>query len=128
MLTKLATNETRTAAGVTDSLSVLNTEIANCSKCPGMNIPGKTQSAPGYGSPTSPIMLIGQSLWGPCMETGIPFTGGSGRFIDAALALAGHRRANFSPRTSCIATHPTTSHPSQPGSPTAPTICDVSSH
>lgn len=113
MLTKLTTAEPRMAAGNADPLSMLNTEIASCHKCPGMNIPGETQSAPGYGSPTSPIVLVGQSLCGPCMTTGIPFTGGSGRFIDAALNLAGRRKDQLF-TTNVVHCHPPDNQPSEP--------------
>lgn len=67
----------------------LDTEIANCRRCDGMNLPGLTASAPGYGSLTSPVALVGQSLCEKCMETQIPFTEGSGDLIDKAIALAG---------------------------------------
>jgi hypothetical protein len=64
-------------------------DIAACRRCPGLNVKGKTGSASGYGCETSPVMLVGQSLCKPCMITGIPFTGGAGRFIEAALDAAG---------------------------------------
>lgn len=67
----------------------LDTEIADCRRCDGMNIPGVTASAPGYGCLTSPVALVGQSLCEKCMETQIPFTEGSGDLIDEAIALAG---------------------------------------
>lgn len=60
----------------------LEASIINCRNCPGMNIPGRTQSAPGYGNKESPIVLIGQSLCDACMKTQIPFTGGSGKILD----------------------------------------------
>ncbi|MFL0242362.1 MULTISPECIES: uracil-DNA glycosylase family protein [Mycobacteriaceae] len=67
----------------------LDTEIANCRRCDGMNIPGVTASAPGYGCLTSPVALVGQSLCEKCMESQIPFTEGSGDLIDEGIALAG---------------------------------------
>lgn len=70
----------------------LDTEIANCRRCDGMNIPGVTASAPGYGSLTSPVALVGQSLCEKCMETRIPFTEGSGDLIDEGIALAGLKK------------------------------------
>jgi DNA polymerase len=70
-------------------MRTLATRIKNCALCPGMNIPEVTEAAPGYGSAQSPVMVVGQSLCGPCMATQIPFTGGSGRFLDRALAAAG---------------------------------------
>ncbi|MDX1881644.1 uracil-DNA glycosylase family protein [Mycolicibacterium sp. 141076] len=66
----------------------LDTEIANCRRCEGMNIEGITASAPGYGCLTSPVVLVGQSLCEKCMATQIPFTEGSGDLIDEAIRLA----------------------------------------
>jgi len=60
----------------------LEVSIKDCRNCVGMNITGKTQSAPGYGNKESPIVLIGQSLCNACMKTQIPFTGGSGKVLD----------------------------------------------
>lgn len=70
----------------------LDTEIANCRRCDGMNIPGVTASAPGYGCLTSPVALVGQSLCEKCMESQIPFTEGSGDLIDEGIAFAGLKK------------------------------------
>ncbi|ASL17283.1 MULTISPECIES: uracil-DNA glycosylase family protein [Mycobacterium avium complex (MAC)] len=70
-------------------------DIAACWRCPRLNLPGITGSAPGDGDERSLVMVVGQSVCGPCMATGIPFTGGSGRFIDTALDRAGRRRAGL---------------------------------
>ncbi len=51
-----------------------------------MNVPGETASAPGFGSVHSPVMIVGQSLCGPCMAAQEPFYRGSGKLIDEALA------------------------------------------
>ncbi|MBE5513766.1 glycosylase [Mycobacteroides abscessus subsp. abscessus] len=67
----------------------LDDEIARCRRCDGMNIPGVTASAPGYGCLTSPAALVGQSLCEKCMDSQVPFTGGSGDLIDAGIQLAG---------------------------------------
>lgn len=67
----------------------LDEEIKECRRCDGMNIDGRTASAPGYGCLTSPVALVGQSLCEKCMETQIPFTEGSGDLIDEGIALAG---------------------------------------
>jgi DNA polymerase len=69
-------------------LKLLASRIAACRECEGMNEPGITASAPGFGSADSPVAIVGQSLCRKCMESGIPFTGGSGSYIDAALELA----------------------------------------
>ena len=62
--------------------------IEQCHKCPGMNEPGKTEAAPGFGSIRSPVVIVGQSLCEKCMDTKVPFTGGSGRLIDDSLKAA----------------------------------------
>lgn len=70
----------------------LDDEIKSCRRCDGMNIAGVTESAPGYGCLTSPVALVGQSLCEKCMETQIPFTGGSGDLIDDGIARADRRK------------------------------------
>lgn len=62
--------------------------IERCRKCVGLNEPGKTEAAPGFGSIRSPVVLVGQSLCEKCMDTRVPFTGGSGSLIDESLAAA----------------------------------------
>ncbi|MGH7870322.1 MAG: uracil-DNA glycosylase, partial [Candidatus Dormibacteraceae bacterium] len=63
--------------------------VRSCRACPGMNAVGSTESSPAYGDPSSPIAFVGQSLCRVCMASQIPFTGGSGRLLDAALEKAG---------------------------------------
>ncbi|MBX8688068.1 uracil-DNA glycosylase [Mycobacterium sp. 20091114027_K0903767] len=70
----------------------LDTEIADCRRCDGLNIPGVTASAPGYGCLTSPVALVGQSLCEKCMLTQIPFTEGSGDLIDAGISRARRKK------------------------------------
>lgn len=67
----------------------LDSTIASCRRCAGMNIDHVTASAPGYGCLTSPVALVGQSLCEKCMASQIPFTGGSGELIDDGIKLAG---------------------------------------
>lgn len=81
---------TTTAAGLRArerQRAALKTDIKTCTRCgPDMNVPDFTESAPGYGSVCSPVVIVGQSLCGkPCMDSQIPFTGGSGKLIDEAL-------------------------------------------
>ncbi|MBF9519525.1 uracil-DNA glycosylase family protein [Mycobacteroides chelonae] len=73
-------------------LNLIAKRISACRQCPGMNQPGVTASAPGYGSAHAPVAIVGQSLCRKCMESGIPFTGGSGSYIDRALELAGREK------------------------------------
>jgi uracil-DNA glycosylase len=70
----------------------LDGEISDCRRCDGMNINEVTASAPGYGCLTSPAALVGQSLCEKCMETQIPFTGGSGELIDESIERAGREK------------------------------------
>jgi DNA polymerase len=69
--------------------------IGKCRQCPGMNEPGVTVSAAGFGSPISPVAIVGQSLCRKCMESGIPFTGGSSGYIDDALELARRKKRDL---------------------------------
>ncbi|MHA0289090.1 uracil-DNA glycosylase family protein [Mycobacterium sp. C3-094] len=73
-------------------LNLIAEQISRCRECPGMNAPGVTASAPGYGSAHAPVAIVGQSLCRKCMESGVPFTGGSGTYIDRALEVAGREK------------------------------------
>ena len=77
------------------------------------NIPAVTQSAPGYGAVHSPVVIVGQSLCGPCMASQIPFTGGSGRFLDRSLAVADLAKEDIF-ITNVVHCHPPANRPSQP--------------
>jgi uracil-DNA glycosylase len=94
-------------------IAALVKQIRACQRCPGLNEPGVTQAAPGYGSPSSPVIIVGQSLCKPCMEAQIPFTGGSGRLLDRALDAAGLRK-NQVFITNVVHCHPPNNRPSRP--------------
>lgn len=94
-------------------MRTLATQIRGCAACDGMNVPEVTQAAPGYGSVDSPVVVVGQSLCGPCMTTQIPFTGGSGRFLDRALTAAGLVKADVF-TTNVVHCHPPNNRPSLP--------------
>lgn len=87
--------------------------ISTCRQCPGMNEPGVTASAPGYGSPNAPVAIVGQSLCRKCMESGIPFTGGSGSYIDRALELADRKKPDLF-ITNVVHCHPVDDRKSHP--------------
>lgn len=70
----------------------LDAHIACCRSCKGLNLKTITGSAPGWGNLNASIFFVGQSLCTQCMRTQIPFTEGSGYYIDAALRLSGMRR------------------------------------
>jgi uracil-DNA glycosylase len=63
-------------------------QVVGCRRCKGMNVHGITQAAPGFGSVRSPVVIVGQSLCGPCMAAQEPFVGGSGALLDAAFDRA----------------------------------------
>lgn len=72
-------------------MKALANQIRACRRCEdwGLNEPGKTEAAPGFGSVRSPVVIVGQSLCGPCMKSQIPFTGGSGKLLEDSLDRAG---------------------------------------
>lgn len=95
-------------------MEAVSTEIVQCRRCDGMNVHDVTQAAPGYGSPWSPVVVVGQSLCGkPCMRAQIPFTGGSGRFLNLGLERAGLAKSDIF-TTNVVHCHPPGNRPSLP--------------
>jgi uracil-DNA glycosylase family 4 len=78
-----------------------------------MNIPDETQAAPGYGSLQSPVVIVGQSLCGPCMKKQEPFYGGTGEILDDALASARLTKKKVY-TTNVVHCHPRENRPSLP--------------
>ena len=70
-------------------MAAIARKVKSCRLCAGLNEPDVTESAPGFGSPDSPVAIVGQSLCRLCMASQTPFTGGSGRYINNAITLAG---------------------------------------
>ena len=76
-------------------INILNKKIKQCKLCDGLNEEAKegvesTLNAPGYGDIKSKVVIIGQSLCGdPCIDSQIPFTGGSGVLLDEAFKICG---------------------------------------
>jgi uracil-DNA glycosylase len=101
----MATRQQRKAA--------LDAQIKACRRCKGMNRPNETEAAPGFGSVRSPVVIVGQSLCRPCMKTQIPFTGGSGKLIDASLKIAGIAKDEVF-ITNLVHCHPPRNHKSLP--------------
>lgn len=85
--------------------AVLDAEITACRRCDKMNIKGVTASAPGFGNLHSPVALVGQSLCEKCMESGIPFTGGSGDLIEVGIKAADQVKENLF-TTNAVHCHP----------------------
>jgi DNA polymerase len=94
-------------------LDLIAQRISTCRQCPGMNAPGVTASAPGYGSAHAPVAIVGQSLCRKCMESGVPFTGGSGTYIDQALEIAGREKRELF-ITNVVHCHPHDDRKSRP--------------
>lgn len=71
------------------SLEQIAREIENCSECK----KGKSGLAvPGEGNPKAGIMLIGEAPGKKESETGRPFVGRAGKFLDKVLAGSGIER------------------------------------
>lgn len=87
--------------------------IRVCQRCTKMNVPGKTQAAPGFGCVVSPVVIVGQSLCGPCMEKQEPFFGGCGEILDKAFERAGvEKKSLFT--TNVVHCHPPRNRKSKP--------------
>jgi DNA polymerase len=72
----------------------LTRQLKLCQKCEGLNVKGVTEGSPGFGNLNSKIMIVGQSLCRKCMESQIPFTGGSGRLLDQAFNIANMKKSD----------------------------------
>ena len=67
----------------------LDEQILKCSRCEGLNIKRLSECACGWGDLNADLFFVGQSLHKAGMQTGLPFIGGSGYMLDAALRLSG---------------------------------------
>jgi len=92
-------------------MKVLAAKIRACKKCPGLNVKRLTECAPGWGNLNAEVMFVGQSLHAPGMVSDVPFVGGSGLLIIAALKLSGLKRQDCF-WTNIIHCHPENNRPS----------------
>lgn len=74
-------------------LEVLATEISGCTKCPLWE--SRTLAVPGDGRPTARVMIIGEAPGKEEDESGHPFVGSAGRFLNHVLEGTGLERADF---------------------------------
>ncbi|HEV2704715.1 MAG TPA: uracil-DNA glycosylase [Pyrinomonadaceae bacterium] len=74
-------------------LEVLATEISKCTKCPLWE--SRTLAVPGDGRPSARVMIIGEAPGKEEDESGHPFVGSAGRFLNQVLAGTGLDRADF---------------------------------
>lgn len=75
-----------------DHLQSLAVEIHNCTACP--LAAGRLTAVPGDGDPSSDILFIGEGPGKKEDETGHPFVGASGKFLDELLASIKKKRAD----------------------------------
>ena len=74
-------------------LEELATEISGCTKCPLWE--SRTLAVPGDGKFTAKVMIIGEAPGKEEDETGEPFVGATGRFLNSVLEGTGLDRADF---------------------------------
>jgi DNA polymerase len=68
-----------------DTLDRIAAEVRTCTRC--RLAETRTHAVPGHGDPQAPLLLVGEAPGRTEDETGLPFQGMSGRFLDAELAL-----------------------------------------
>ena len=76
----------------------LDRRIKACRRCKTpdrLNVPGETESAPGFGSINSPVAIVGEALCRRCMDQQEPFYGGSGQVLDRCFKRAGHAKTDL---------------------------------
>ena len=74
-------------------LEELAAEIRVCTKCPLWK--SRTLAVPGDGRPTSKVMIIGEAPGREEDESGHPFVGSAGRYLEHVLEGTGLNRADF---------------------------------
>lgn len=78
-------------AATLTSLETIAETVHNCTACP-LAI-GRLTAVPGDGDPNSDILFIGEGPGKKEDETGHPFVGAAGKFLDTMLASIGKTRA-----------------------------------
>jgi len=73
------------------SLEAIAEAVHNCTACPLSN--GRLTAVPGDGDPHSDILFIGEGPGKKEDQTGHPFVGAAGKFLDTMLASIGKTRA-----------------------------------
>jgi len=74
-------------------LEVLASQIRVCTKCPLSQ--SRTLAVPGDGKASARVMLIGEAPGREEDESGHPFVGAAGRFLDHVLEGTGINRADL---------------------------------
>src|ERR687888_833116 len=76
-----------------ERLEALATQIRSCVQCP--LHASRTQAVPGEGPATAKVMLIGEAPGREEDQSGQPFVGAAGRFLDQVLAGSGVERRDL---------------------------------
>ncbi len=74
-------------------LEKLDEQIRACVQCPLHQ--SRTMAVPGEGKATAKVMIIGEAPGKTEDETGRPFVGSAGKFLDHVLAGTGFERSDF---------------------------------
>ena len=74
-------------------LEELAAQIRVCTKCPLWE--SRTHAVPGDGKPTSKVMIIAEAPGREEDESGHPFVGSAGRYLDKVMEGTGLNRADF---------------------------------
>ncbi len=80
-------------SNATEKLTTLNKKILTCSRCPLHE--NRQHVVPGEGSAIAKIMFIGEGPGAKEDETGHPFVGASGKFLDEMLASINLKRSDI---------------------------------
>ncbi len=86
----MVAEESKVENPASEQLAELVAEVAGCHKCPLAATRKKT--VPGEGSPTAEIMFVGEGPGRDEDETGRPFVGRAGKFLDELIASLPMRR------------------------------------
>jgi len=74
-------------------LEALAAQIRICTRCPLCH--SRTIAVPGEGKPTAPVMIIGEGPGSKEDQTGRPFVGNAGRYLDHVVEGSGFDRSDF---------------------------------
>ncbi len=86
----MAAEESKRDNTASEQLAAIAAEVAACQKCPLAQT--RTNTVPGEGSPTAEIMFVGEGPGREEDESGRPFVGRAGRFLDELIESLPMRR------------------------------------
>lgn len=86
----MAEQQSQRESSASEQLAAITAEVATCQKCPLART--RTNTVPGEGSPTAEIMFVGEGPGREEDESGRPFVGRAGRFLDELIQSLPMRR------------------------------------